>query len=405
MHKNTKDITGQRFGNLVVKEFAYTTHTSGAYWLCDCDCGNSKVICGASLRRGRSTCCGCHNSENIIGKKFNRLTVLGLDAIIDNRRHLLCKCDCGNTAIVARNKLVTGHTRSCGCLQIEKIVTFNYKHGMARTPTHNSYSSMIQRCYDKGNNSYPNYGGRGIKVCEEWLGDLGFNNFYASMKERPTNTTLDRIDNNGNYSPENCRWSTKETQEKNKRSTYNIEYKGEIKCLSDWAKIFNRSYVTIKYRLEHGWSVEDAFTAPPYTKHYKRKINYGEKMETKEAFMARCTNNLISNGKSERQANTACGIAWDRLKKSEGARRSDFIRGVRDDGIDVSDALILAGLAYMWLSDNSESYDNRESYGQSTSDIDVNSDYTNSYSSLNSEDFNSSSSSSDYSSSSYDTSD
>jgi len=125
-------------------------------------------------------------------------------------------------------------------------------------------------------------------------------------------------------------------------------------------------------------------------------------METKESFMARCTNDLITAGKSSRQANASCEIAWNRLRKSEGMRKSDFIRDVRDDGIDFSDALILAGLAYMWLSDGSESYSGRESYDQSTPAVDADPDYSSSYSSSDSGSSDYSSSSSDYSSSSYD---
>ena len=125
-------------------------------------------------------------------------------------------------------------------------------------------------------------------------------------------------------------------------------------------------------------------------------------MEAKESFMARCTNDLISAGKSEKQANTTCEIAWNRLRKSEGGRRSDFIRDVRDDGIDFSDALIIAGLAYMWLSDGPESYSGRESYDQSTPAVDAEPEYTSSYSSSDSGSSDYSSSSSDYSSSSYD---
>ena len=125
-------------------------------------------------------------------------------------------------------------------------------------------------------------------------------------------------------------------------------------------------------------------------------------METKESFMARCTNDLITTGKSEKQANATCEIAWNRLRRSEGVRRSEFISDVRNDGVDFSDALILAGLAYMWLSDGSESYSSRESYDQSTPSVDVEPDYTSSYSSSDSGSSDYSSSSSDYSSSSYD---
>ena len=130
-------------------------------------------------------------------------------------------------------------------------------------------------------------------------------------------------------------------------------------------------------------------------------------METKEQFMSRCSSDLINAGKTEGQANTSCEIAWNRLQKSErGTRklvhRADFMRDVRDDGIDFSDALILAGLAYMWLSDGSESYSSRENYDQSTPSVDVDPDYVSSYSSSDSGSSDYSSSSSDYSSSSYD---
>jgi len=161
--------------------------------------------------------------NDLTGKRFGKLVArkrVGTDS--SRNATWLCKCDCGNEKIVSSNHLKDGGTRSCGCLYKEKI-----KHGHARTglksPTHISWSQMVQRCTDSKCPNYKDYGGRGITVCNRWLPkNNGFINFLSDMGERPIGKSLDRIDNyklKEGYSPKNCQWRTKKEQNNNKRNS------------------------------------------------------------------------------------------------------------------------------------------------------------------------------------------
>jgi len=180
---------------------------------------------------------------NLIGKKFNRLTVIGREA--NNKRNnsrWLCLCDCGNKIITAGYSIKNGQTKSCGCLRKEstsRTGSLKRTHGYSRTSTYNTWSHMIQRCNNKDNFQYTDYGGRGITVCDRWDINKGgsFENFLADMSEKPKNKSLDRIDNNkliNGYSPENCRWSTTKEQNRNKRNNKLYTYNGKTLCEQDW---------------------------------------------------------------------------------------------------------------------------------------------------------------------------
>lgn len=187
--------------------------------------------------------------EHSVGKPFGRLTV---DRII-YRGHMPfaeCTCKCGNPATVQVYKLYDGHTQSCGCLQAERTATRSTKHGGCGTATYRVWRSMISRCYEPVNTSYKYYGGRGIKVCARWRSS--FAAFLKDMGERPAGKEIDRIDNNGNYEPRNCRWATRKQQNRNTRHNHNVTHNGKTQPVSAWAEELGVSRKVIYGRLRRG---------------------------------------------------------------------------------------------------------------------------------------------------------
>lgn len=184
---------------------------------------------------------------DLTNQKFGRLTVLHYI----NNGTWLCKCDCGNTKEVKGRNLRDGITKSCGCL---------YKtHGKSHDRIYHIYYAMKDRCYNKNNRRYKDYGANNITVCNEWLDN--FMNFYnwAINNNYRDDLTIDRIDNNKGYSPDNCRWVDIDTQIANRRNTKFVTYKGETKTLAKWCEILNLKYKKIYKRLyELNWSIEKA---------------------------------------------------------------------------------------------------------------------------------------------------
>lgn len=192
-----------------------------------------------------------------IGQCFGRLTVLRL-AGRDARSNaiLTCICACGTTTEVLCCSLVSGDVQSCGCLQEEVRV----KHGMHRTPEYNTWKGMIQRCTNDKHPAYTRYGGCGVSVCPRWL---KFENFYADMGQRPVGRSLDRIDNNGPYCKENCRWATRKEQCNNRKSNRVLVLGGRSQTLAQWASELGVKPVTLYNRLNTlEWSVEKTLTTP-----------------------------------------------------------------------------------------------------------------------------------------------
>lgn len=197
------------------------------------------------------------------GQKFGRLTVISLHhkkpfyrgRCVNFIEYYLCKCDCGNTKVVCRLNLGRS-TNSCGCLKREKSISRLKIHGKSDTRIYSIWCNMIYRCYSEKDNSYIRYGGRGITVCDEWKKD--FMSFYkwALGNGYKENLTIDRIDNNGNYEPSNCQWVTMQEQGLNRRNNRIIEYKGEKHCITEWAQKIGVKPNTLLYRFIRGWSVE-----------------------------------------------------------------------------------------------------------------------------------------------------
>jgi hypothetical protein len=209
------------------------------------------------------------------GQKFNRLTALkGVYSKKPNEYKWLFRCGCGNEKIIRKSYVIKGITKSCGCLTKERLKNNppKRKHGQTGNKVYYTWQAMKDRCLKASNQMFPNYGGRGIKVCDKWL--ESFENFLEDMGEPPSpKHSIDRIDNNGNYEPSNCRWATDKEQSRNKTNTKFVDYKGQEKPLLDWCDELNLSYQLMRGRLLTGWTAERAFTTPKVLPSFAHKIN------------------------------------------------------------------------------------------------------------------------------------
>lgn len=192
--------------------------------------------------------------------KFGRLLVLG-QAVRTNPKRIRwsCLCDCGNELSVNAGNLSSCHTISCGCAQKENTSKANSKYVVrSRTPTYNSWASMITRTTSKSHKSYERY--KNLGVCTRWLNS--FDDFVVDMGLRPDKTTLDRIDNNKGYFPENCRWATKKEQQNNLSVNVILEFNGETLNIQQWAEKLNISHDILRGRIKLGWTVEKTLSTP-----------------------------------------------------------------------------------------------------------------------------------------------
>ena len=254
---------GETHNNLTILDY----HKIGkGYYVCKCTCGNIKEIRCDHILNGRISSCGCkaHHEcyRDLSGKRFGRLVVInkayknGYDVFWN------CKCDCGKDAVVLAGNLTRGITKSCGCYKQEQILKALTKHGCTNTRLYRIYEGMKGRCYNKNEPAYKNYGGRGIKICEEWLHkEKGFETFknWAINNGYSDELSIDRIDVNGNYEPSNCRWADVKTQSNNKRTSRIIEYKGQKKTMREWADETGISYQKIQYRLSVHKPLKEVF--------------------------------------------------------------------------------------------------------------------------------------------------
>ncbi len=198
---------------------------------------------------------------NLIGQRFGRLTVIDWAGKWNQKNFWICECECGNPdyypVITETRCLRSGNTTSCGC-------RFR-KHNMTGSRIYSTWQNMIRRCTDPNNKSYLDYGARGITVCDRWK---EFENFYQDMGEPPDpKFTLDRIDNNSPYSPENCRWASREQQARNTRANHFISWDGQTKTVAEWAedsslKSLGISASLLSHRLRKGWDVASAMKTP-----------------------------------------------------------------------------------------------------------------------------------------------
>jgi hypothetical protein len=192
-------------------------------------------------------------SNDLRGQRFHKLTVVSCLGRNDDKTHTLWKyvCDCGETGIATTGSLNSGATSSCGCYNREIVSNMFTTHGLSLSDTYKSWEAMKRRCYSHKDVAYPRYGGRGIIVCDRWLNS--FENFYEDMGERPEGTTLDRIGNEGNYEPDNCKWSSRKEQANNQNRTLRFD---DGESVGEFASRLNIPYWYVKSKFDKGCSKE-----------------------------------------------------------------------------------------------------------------------------------------------------
>lgn len=204
-----------------------------------------------------------HRSKDLTGRRFGRLVVTAYTGRRGHNSSWNCCCDCGTIMNSLGSNLLSGHTASCGCLKDELIAKLNVTHGLTKSPWKRVvqiWHAMIRRCTKQASKNHHRYGGRGILVCERWL---VVENFLADMGMPPTaQHEIDRIDNDGNYEPGNCRWATRKEQTRNSSANHRLTFDGRTQCIAEWADELGISYTTISGRLQRGWTDQEALSIP-----------------------------------------------------------------------------------------------------------------------------------------------
>lgn len=286
MATTQKDLTGKRFGRLIAirntgeRAARKNGRKVGYIWECKCDCGNLVNIEIGRLTCGVTKSCGCLHSditskqmrkEDMSGKKFGKLTVIKWLPIEERKSEYkyypyLCLCDCGNYTQAKRDDLIKGNKLSCGCLHekyshSEKRTAL--KHGESNTKLYKIWAMIKGRCFNKNNKNYKDYGGRGITICQEWLGEHGFENFrdWAMANGYDENAkhgecTIDRVDNDKGYSPDNCRWADMKVQSRNRRNNKKYIYNGEALTLREISEKTNVPVSALAYAISKNKDIE-----------------------------------------------------------------------------------------------------------------------------------------------------
>ena len=276
------DLTGLKFGRWTVVTNRGTSPGRSALWECRCDCGTIRTVTSNTLRQGRSRSCGCliHTkpspAKDLTGQRFGRLLVVGraANALYGGRMRPMwhCLCDCGKPHVTLGGSLRRGAAQSCGCLSLETLrrnAEAIRRHGHAarsvgRSPEYQTWGAMNDRCRNPNHSSYQNYGGRGITVCDRWSGAEGFCNFLADMGVKPSaRHSIDRIDNDGPYAPGNCRWVTRRVQQNNMRSNRVVTEGGLTMTASQWARYLGVSASAVYGRIYSGRPVTAPYQPRP----------------------------------------------------------------------------------------------------------------------------------------------
>lgn len=232
---------------------------------------------------------------DISGQRFGRLTVIERDYEVKphtrQRTFWHCVCDCGKKFSAESRNLRRGDYQSCGCFQKDGARQRLTTHGMTNTKVFRIWQGMQARCYNPNNKKFPIYGGRGIKVCDRWL--ESFENFFADMGHPQPHESIDRMNNDGDYCPENCRWTDNKTQQRNTRRNHFLVLGGESKTIAEWSEITGIGQDAISERIKRGWSDRDALTKPTGNNGHHHYIEFNGESKTISAW-SKVTN--ISRG-------------------------------------------------------------------------------------------------------------
>jgi hypothetical protein len=269
------DLTGHVFGRLTVVRLDHMdTKNHRKMWLCQCTCGKTTVTSTATLTSGQSTSCGCKKDElfvagnrlrrkDLTGQIFGRLTVLQFIGR-PKKSMYLCRCECGTEKVLAIDVLQSGRVVSCGCYNREKSKWASVTHNLSRNPLYFVWAGMMDRCYKETFEDYHNYGGRGIKVAEEWHDVRQFVEDMTPGYQK--GLQLERMRNDEGYSKSNCRWVTRKQNNRNKRTNVHLTVNGETRILVEWAEITGIPVQSIGARVKKGLTGEMALYGPFYLK-------------------------------------------------------------------------------------------------------------------------------------------
>lgn len=257
------DLTDKRYGTLLVVKLLPERRKNQRVWLCRCDCGAETTATTTELRCSKKKSCGCSRKKppkiDITGQKFGRLVAMRHVGIGPSGKHAWeCRCDCGEVVVADACTLRLGRKLSCGCIMAERMADTK---GLSKTPEYKIWRAMIKRCDDPTDPHYRQYGQRGITVCEQWR--RSFAQFLADVGRRPhAKLTLERKDNDKGYYSGNCAWTTQTKNNRNKRNNRLVTYKGVTKPLAAWAEEIGINSATLDWRLKR-WGLDRALTTPP----------------------------------------------------------------------------------------------------------------------------------------------
>lgn len=269
------DLTGMKFNHLTAIEQVGRDTNGCVLWRCRCDCGNEAIVMASALKNGRKKSCGCRQGsfQDHTGETFGYLTAIRcVGRSNDGNPIWLCRCKCGKLHEATARNLVHGHVKSCGCKRSEGTRT---THGQSDSRLYRVWNGMKQRCMNPNNTEWHNYGGRGISVCDEWMNFEAFRTWAEANGYEPDakygKCTIDRIDTDGNYEPNNCRWVDYIVHGNNRRGHTSITVNGESHTIAEWARLNGLNPSTIRSRLHDGWEPERAVT-----QRTRREIYHGE---------------------------------------------------------------------------------------------------------------------------------